>query len=116
MELRTPDYSYIVVFFLIVLGIRACVAKKSGKDHAKLFLSGKIIPWLLGVLMVVTMFYTDTLNLATDVLGSQGVLGNWESGFILLLGLSIVFVDVKTWRKYDLGNDKYLKSLFSDNY
>lgn len=74
------------------------------------------MPWILGVLLGVTTFYTDTLNLATDVLGSDGISRNWETWFFLLLGLSIVFINIKPWRKYERGNGKYLKSLFSDNY
>jgi len=38
MELSTLDYSFIIVFFSIVLGIGVYFSKKSGKNSSEFFL------------------------------------------------------------------------------
>ena len=106
MELSTLDYSFIIVFFSIVLGIGIYVSKKSGKDTNEFFLSGRTMPWwLLGLSMVATTFSTDTPNLVTDLVRTQGVSGNWGWWCFLLTGMLTVFVYAKLWRKSNVKTD-----------
>ena len=61
MTLSTLDYSFIIVFLSLVLGIGVYVSKKSGKYSSGFFLSGRTMPWgLLGLSMVATTFSMDT--------------------------------------------------------
>lgn len=106
MELSTLDYSFIVVFFAIILGIGIYVSKKSGKDSTEFFLSGRTMPWwLLGLSMVATTFSTDTPNLVTDIVRTTGVSGNWVWWCFLLTGMLTVFVYAKLWRKSNVNTD-----------
>ncbi|HMB61833.1 MAG TPA: hypothetical protein VKN36_02095, partial [Eudoraea sp.] len=106
MELSILDYSFIIVFFSIVLGIGIYVSKKSGKDSSEFFLSGRTMPWwLLGLSMVATTFSTDTPNLVTDIVRTNGVSGNWVWWCFLLTGLLTVFVYAKLWRKSNVKTD-----------
>ena len=106
MELSTLDYSFIVVFFSIVLGIGLYVSKKSGKNSSEYFLSGRTMPWwLLGLSMVATTFSTDTPNLVTDIVRTSGVSGNWVWWCFLLTGMLTVFVYAKLWRKSNVKTD-----------
>lgn len=106
MELSTLDYSFIIFFFSIVLGIGIYVSKKSGKDSSEFFLSGRTMPWwLLGLSMVATTFSTDTPNLVTDLVRSKGVSGNWGWWCFLLTGMLTVFVYAKLWRKSNVKTD-----------
>lgn len=106
MELSTLDYSFIIVFFIIVLGIGIYVSKKSGKDSSEFFLSGRTMPWwLLGLSMVATTFSTDTPNLVTDLVRTTGVSGNWGWWCFLLTGMLTVFVYAKLWRKSNVKTD-----------
>lgn len=106
MELSTLDYSFIIVFFSIVLGIGIYVSKKSGKDSTEFFLSGRTMPWwLLGLSMVATTFSTDTPNLVTDIVRTNGVSGNWVWWCFLLTGMLTVFVYAKLWRKSNVNTD-----------
>ena len=61
--------------------------------------------WLLGVSMVATTFSTDTPNLVTDIVRSNGVSGNWVWWAFLLTGLLTVFVYAKLWRKSNVNTD-----------
>ena len=106
MELSTLDYSLIIVFFTIVLGIGIYVSKKSGKNSSEFFLSGRTMPWwLLGLSMVATTFSTDTPNLVTDFVRTKGVSGNWAWWCFLLTGMLTVFVYAKLWRKSNVKTD-----------
>ncbi len=106
MELSTLDYTFIIVFFSIVLGIGVYVSKKSGKNSSEFFLSGRDMPWwLLGVSMVATTFSTDTPNLVTDIVRTNGVSGNWVWWAFLLTGLLTVFVYAKLWRRSNVNTD-----------
>jgi len=78
VTLTTLDFVIIILFFTITLSIGIYFSKKSGKSSSEFFLSGKTMPWwLLGVSMVATTFSTDTPNLVTDIVRTNGVSGNW---------------------------------------
>jgi Na+/proline symporter len=106
MKLSALDYSLIIAFFSIVLFIGIYVSKKSGKNSSEYFLSGRTMPWwLLGLSMVATTFSTDTPNLVTDIVRTNGVSGNWVWWAFLLTGLLTVFVYAKLWRKSNVNTD-----------
>lgn len=106
MELATIDYAIIIVFFSIILCIGILVSRKAGKDTTQFFLSGRNIPWwLLGTSMVATTFSTDTPNLVTDLVRTNGVSGNWVWWAFLLTGMLTVFFYAKLWRKSGVTTD-----------
>ncbi|MBT8320928.1 MAG: Na+:solute symporter, partial [Eudoraea sp.] len=106
MQLNTLDYILIISFFSIVLLIGIIVSKTAGKSSSEFFLSGRTMPWwLLGLSMVATTFSTDTPNLVTDIVRTNGVSGNWVWWAFLITGLLTVFVYAKLWRKSNVNTD-----------
>jgi Na+/proline symporter len=106
VSLSTFDYILIISFFSITLFIGLIVSKKSGKSSSEFFLSGRSMPWwLLGLSMVATTFSTDTPNLVTDIVRTNGVSGNWVWWAFLITGLLTVFVYAKLWRKSNVNTD-----------
>ncbi|SNY99512.1 sodium:solute symporter family protein [Flagellimonas pacifica] len=106
VSLSTGDLVIIIGFFSITLGIGLYVSKSAGKSSAEYFLSGRSMPWwLLGISMVATTFSTDTPNLVTDIVRTNGVSGNWVWWAFLLTGLSTVFIYAKLWRKSNVLTD-----------
>ncbi len=106
IDLSTFDISLIILFFAITLFIGIYVSKQSGKSSSEYFLSGRSMPWwLLGVSMVATTFSTDTPNLVTDIVRTNGVSGNWVWWAFLITGLLTVFVYAKLWRKSKVNTD-----------
>jgi len=106
IQLTTLDYVIIAVFFSATLFIGLYVSKKSGKDSTEFFLSGRNMPWwLLGLSMVATTFSTDTPNLVTDLVRTNGVSGNWVWWAFLITGLLTVFVYAKLWRRSNVKTD-----------
>ena len=106
MQIATLDWLIIFLFFAISLGIGIYVSKSSGKSANQFFLSGRSMPWwLLGLSMVETTFSTDTPNLVTDIVRTNGVSGNWVWWAFLITGLLTVFVYAKLWRKSNVSTD-----------
>ena len=106
MQITALDWIIIFMFFAISLGIGIYVSKSSSKSANEYFLSGRSMPWwLLGLSMVATTFSTDTPNLVTDIVRSNGVSGNWVWWAFLITGLLTVFVYAKLWRKSNVSTD-----------
>ncbi len=106
IDLNLFDYLFIAGFFLITLSIGFYVSRKSSKSASEYFLSGRTMPWwLLGVSMVATTFSTDTPNLVTDIVRTNGVSGNWVWWAFLITGLLTVFVYAKLWRRSGVTTD-----------
>jgi len=106
MQLSTLDWSFILLFFVLSLGIGLFVSRKSGENTSEYFLSGRNMPWwLLGISMVATTFSTDTPNLVTDIVRQKGVAGNWVWWAFLLTGMLTVFVFARLWRKSGVLTD-----------
>jgi len=106
IDLSTLDLTIIVTLFVIILGIGFYVSKSSGKSTSQYFLSGRNMPWwLLGLSMVATTFSTDTPNLVTDIVRTNGVAGNWVWWAFLITGLLTVFVYARLWRQSNVKTD-----------
>ncbi len=106
IDLSTLDLVIIFALFAIILSVGIYVGRTSGKDTAQYFLSGRSMPWwLLGLSMVATTFSTDTPNLVTDIVRTNGVSGNWVWWAFLVTGLLTVFVYAKLWRKSEVKTD-----------
>ncbi len=106
MVLSTLDWSIIIGFFVVSLGIGIYSMRGAGKSAADFFLSGRNMPWwLLGISMVATTFSADTPNLVTDIVRQNGIAGNWAWWAFLLTGMLTVFVYAKLWRRSQVLTD-----------
>ena len=106
MQLTGLDWGIIIAFFAITLLIGLLVARKSGKNSAEFFLSGRNMPWwLLGVSMVATTFGADTPNLVAGIVRKDGVSGNWVWWAFLVTGMLTVFVYARLWRRLGITTD-----------
>ncbi len=106
VQLELLDIVLIVSFFALILIVGLWVSKSSSESSSAYFLSGRNMPWwLLGVSMVATTFSTDTPNLVTDIVRTNGVSGNWVWWAFLLTGLLTVFVYARLWRKSNVNTD-----------
>jgi len=106
IDLSTLDFVIIITLFVIILSVGFYVSKTSGKNTSQYFLSGRNMPWwLLGLSMVATTFSTDTPNLVTDIVRTNGVAGNWVWWAFLITGLLTVFVYARLWRKSNVKTD-----------
>ncbi|MDX1637153.1 MAG: sodium:solute symporter family protein [Balneolaceae bacterium] len=104
--LETIDWVLIGLYLLFSLIIGLWVARQAGKNSTEFFAAGKNMPWwLLGVSMVATTFSTDTPNLVTDIVRTNGVAGNWTWWAFLLTGMLTVFVYARLWKRSGVLTD-----------
>ena len=106
MLLSHGDWMFIIGFFIISLVIGLLVMKRAGKNSEEFFAGGKSMPWwLLGISMVATTFSTDTPNLVTDIVRTEGVSGNWVWFAFLITGMVTVFIYAKLWKRSNVLTD-----------
>ena len=106
MRLTTLDWTVIVAYLVLAVGIGVAFSRRAGADTSEFFLGGRSMPWwLLGTSMVATTFSTDTPNLVADIVRSGGVSGNWVWWAFLLTGMATVFFYAKLWRRSGVFTD-----------
>ncbi len=104
--LHLPDYIILIVYFGAMLGIGLWTMRRSSKSSSEFFLSGQNMTWwLLGFSLVATTFASDTPNLVTGLVRTQGVAGNWVWWAFLLTGMTTVFIYAKLWRRLNVMTD-----------
>lgn len=106
MSLSYLDWSIVIAFFAISLGIGLWSSRRASTSKEEYFLSGRKMPWwLLGVSMVATTFSADTPALVTDIVRQNGVSGNWIWWAFLLTGMLTVFIYARLWRRSGILTD-----------
>ena len=106
MQLNWIDWTIIGSFIFMSLAIGIIVSRRAGGNAESFFLSGRNLPWwLLGTSMVATTFSTDTPNLVTDIVRTNGVSGNWIWWAFLLTGMLTAFVYARLWRRSQVMTD-----------
>ena len=106
MTLLWYDWLIIASFLVFSLVIGFALSRRAGRDSNSFFLSGRNLPWwLLGISMVATTFSTDTPNLATEIVRTQGVAGNWIWWAFLIAGMFTCFLYARLWRRSGIFTD-----------
>lgn len=106
MHLYAIDWVIIVVSIAVCFTPALFFAKRSGKGTAEFFASGRSVPWwLAGLSMVATTFSSDTPNLVTNFVRTQGVAGNWQWWAFVLTGVATVFFYARLWRRSGVMTD-----------
>ncbi len=97
------DLSIILVFFALSTGIALYYRKEAGKDLSSFFLGGRNLPWYIaGLSMVATTFAADTPLAITEMVGKQGIAGNWLWWCMLAGGMFTTFFFARLWRKAEV--------------
>jgi Na+/proline symporter len=106
MQLHTLDWIIVALSILICFVPALFFGKRSGKDTSEFFASGRSVPWwLAGLSMVATTFASDTPNLVTNFVRTQGVAGNWQWWAFTLTGVATVFFYARLWRRSGVLTD-----------
>ncbi len=106
MQLQPLDWIIIVAALAICFAPALLFARRSGRNTAEFFASGRAVPWwLAGLSMVATTFSSDTPNLVTDIVRQKGVAGNWVWWAFVLTGVATVFFYARLWRRSGVLTD-----------
>lgn len=100
IHLDPIDIVIIVGFLVLFMGIGISQAKKSGKNLTSYFLGGRNLPWYIaGISMVATTFAADTPLAVAELVGKDGIAGNWVWWNFLLGGMLTTFFFSRLWRR-----------------
>src|SRR5438874_11254878 len=106
MNFTLLDWSAIVGYLAITLGLGVYFRRRSGKSVDDYFVSGRNVSWwLAGTSMVATTFAADTPLLVTGLVYTQGIAGNWLWWAFLPSGMMTVFLFARLWRRSGLLTD-----------
>jgi Na+/proline symporter len=106
MQLHTLDWIIAFLSISICFVPALFFGKRSGKNTAEFFASGRSVPWwLAGISMVATTFSSDTPNLVANIVRTQGVAGNWQWWAFTLTGVATVFFYARLWRRSGVLTD-----------
>ncbi len=106
MTLHTIDWIIALIAVAICFLPALAFGKRSGKNTAEFFASGRSVPWwLAGISMVATTFSSDTPNLVANFVRTQGVAGNWQWWAFTLTGVATVFFFARLWRRSGVLTD-----------
>lgn len=106
MQLTSLDWIVVGASLLVAFAPAVVFARRAGRGTTEFFASGRAAPWwLIGTSMVATTFSTDTPNLVTDFVRSDGVAKNWAWWAFLLTGMMTVFFYARLWRRSGVLTD-----------
>src|SRR5437762_6586388 len=106
MQLHTVDWIIAFIAVAICFVPALFFGKRSGKNTAEFFASGRSVPWwLAGISMVATTFSSDTPNLVANFVRTEGVAGNWRWWSFTLTGVATVFFFARLWRRSGVLTD-----------
>lgn len=100
------DWLILIAYFIISLAIGYLYKKRASGSTEDFFLSGRKLPWwLAGISMVATTFAADTPLAVTELVGKNGIAGNWLWWNMLIGGMLTVFFFAKLWRRANILTD-----------
>lgn len=106
MVIHWIDWVIVVALMLLCFVPSLFFGRRSGKNTAEFFASGRSVPWwLVGISLVATTFSSDTPNLVTDIVRRQGVAGNWVWWAFALTSMATVFFYARLWRRSGVMTD-----------
>ena len=112
MNLATIDWSIIVGYLVLSLGIGLFFAKRAGSNLVEYFVAGrKLTWWVAGTSIVATSFAADTPLAIARIVRTNGLQGNWYwwsgvMGFVLCM-----FFFARLWRRAKVLTDVELLEL-----
>ncbi len=103
MDLAKIDWLIIIIYILFTIAIGLYFRKKANKSLSDYFLGGRKLPWYIaGISMVATTFAADTPLAVTEIVGKNGISGNWLWWNFLIGGMLTTFFFARLWRRADV--------------
>ena len=100
------DWLILGLYFLLSLLIGVYYSKKASGSTENFFLSGRNLTWwIAGLSMVATTFAADTPLAVTELVGKNGIAGNWLWWNMLIGGMLTVFFFSRLWRRANILTD-----------
>ncbi|MDX5427188.1 MAG: Na+:solute symporter [Bacteroidota bacterium] len=101
--LTALDWIIIIVAMAGMFMIALSFKNAASRDLSSFFLGGRNLPWYIaGLSMVATTFAADTPLAVTEIVGKDGISGNWIWWNFLIGGMLTVFFFSRLWRRAEI--------------
>jgi SSS family solute:Na+ symporter len=106
MNLHFIDWTIIVIYGIIIVGIGLWFSKKAGEGLEEYFVAGRTLPWwIAGTSIAATYFATDAPLAASSLVRQYGIYGNWLWWYEASGVMMLVFFYAKLWRRANVITD-----------
>ena len=106
MGLELLDWSVIIGYMILSIGIAFFISKHKSKNITDFFVAGRNLPWwLLGTSIAATWFATDAPLAVTALVRSKGIYANWLWWYLGTGIMMMVFFYAKYWRRAEILTD-----------
>ncbi|MBI3096831.1 MAG: Na+:solute symporter [Planctomycetes bacterium] len=109
----TPlDWTVLLVYFALLLGIGLLPSRKASAGAEDYFVSGRTLPWwMAGTSLIAASFASDTPLLVSGLVRSKGLWGNWLWWGFGISAVLTVFLFAPLWRSARVVTDVELTEL-----
>ncbi len=98
--LSTLDWVIIVLYILLTVIVGLWFTRRAGKNLSAFLLGGRNLSWYIaGISMVATTFAADTPLAVAELVGKNGISGNWLWWNMLAGGMLTTFFFARLWRR-----------------
>ncbi|MDF3820108.1 Na+:solute symporter [Leptospira sp. 96542] len=99
------DYVLFISPFLVILGLLYKYRSKAKSTNEYFKAEGNLSWFVAGTAMVATTFAADTPLAVTEIIRSQGIVGNWLWWYMSIGGFVTVFFFAKLWKRSKATTD-----------
>ncbi|WP_448597492.1 sodium:solute symporter family protein [Thermoleptolyngbya sp.] len=106
------DWLIVLLYLIASLGLGLYLTRKGSGSLVDFFVSGRSLPWwLAGTSMAATTFSIDTPLYVAGVVGTRGIVGNWEWWSFGVSHLIMIYVFARLWRRSEIVTDAQLTEM-----
>ncbi|HIK41664.1 sodium:solute symporter family protein [Thermoleptolyngbya sp. M55_K2018_002] len=106
------DWLIVLLYLVASLGLGLYLTRKGSGSLVDFFVSGRSLPWwLAGTSMAATTFSIDTPLYVAGVVGTRGIVGNWEWWSFGISHLILIYVFARLWRRSKIVTDAQLTEM-----
>jgi solute:Na+ symporter, SSS family len=110
--MRGVDWFVVGGYMVLTLAIGVYLARRASGSLVDFFVGGRALPWwLAGTSMAATTFSIDTPLYVAGVVGTRGIMGNWEWWGYAVAHVILIYVFARLWRRAEIVTDNELTEI-----
>lgn len=106
------DWLIVLLYLVLAMGLGLYLGRKGSKSLVDFFVSGRSLSWwLAGTSMAATTFSIDTPLYIAGVVGTRGIVGNWEWWSFGVAHVILIYIFARLWRRSEIVTDAQLTEM-----
>ncbi|TVQ56433.1 MAG: sodium:proline symporter, partial [Spirulina sp. DLM2.Bin59] len=106
------DWLIVLLYLVLAMGLGLYLGRKGSKSLVDFFVSGRSLSWWLsGTSMAATTFSIDTPLYIAGVVGTRGIVGNWEWWSFGVAHVILIYIFARLWRRSEIVTDAQLTEM-----